>query len=191
MYTLYLDTHDKSVVVIILKEGKIVVKKEIVSANKHSQITMPTLTEALNETQIEVNDLNNIIVVNGPGSFTGERISVTIAKTIAYALKIEIRTIDSLSVLAINDNREHKYISLEDRNGAFVGEFDKDNKIIKDIVYMNKSSYEEYKKTHDVISELDIDYEKVYEYVMNNRNALNPHEVKPLYIKGISVLNDK
>lgn len=191
MYTLYLDTHDKSVIVIILKDGKVIVKKDIVSANRHSQMTMPTLTEALSEAKIEVNDLNNIIVVNGPGSFTGERISVTIAKTIAYALKIEIRTIDSLSVLAINDDREHKCISIEDRNGAFVGEFDKDNKIVKDIVYMNKSSYEEYKNNHDVINELEIDYEKVYDYVMNNREALNPHEVKPLYIKGISALNDK
>ena len=190
MYTLFIDTHDKNVILIVFKDGKVFAKKNVLSSNKHSEITMPLLDELLKEINLEINDLNEVIVVPGPGSFTGERIAVTIAKTIAYCLHIPIRTIDSLSILAININSDKKYVSLEDRNGAFVGEFDKDNNLINDIVYMNKTAYMEYKKDKDVISDIDIDYEQVYAFV-EKKDSLNPHEVKPLYIKGISALNDK
>lgn len=191
MYTLFLDTHDKNVIVIIYKDGKIVGKKDIVSNNKHSQVTLPSIVEVLGDVKLDINDMGNVIVVNGPGSFTGERIAVTIAKTVAYCLHIPIRTIDSLLVMALNLDKEDKYVALEDRNGAFVGHFDVNNKLVDKMVYLNKSSYLEYKNKNDVITEVDIDYEKVYDYVMNNIDSLNPHEVKPLYIKGISALNDK
>ncbi len=191
MYTLFLDTHDKNVIVVIFKDGKVLEKKDIVSANKHSQVTMPTIDEALKSVGIDINDINSIIVVNGPGSFTGERIAVTIAKTIAYCKNIPIRTIDSLTMMAINDSRDMKYVALEDRNGAFVGELNANNEFIKDIVYMNMSNYLDYKQNINVINSIDIDYELVYEYVINNRKCENPHKVNPLYVKGISALNDK
>ena len=190
MYTLFIDTHDKNVVLIVFKDGKVFKMKNVLSQNKHSEITMPLLDELLKEVGIEVNDINEVIVVPGPGSFTGERIAVTIAKTIAYCLSVPIKTIDSLTMLAINVAGDKKCIALEDRNGAFVGEFDSNNKLIKDIVYMNKTIYLEYKENNDVITDVDVDYDKVYEFT-KGLNTLNPHEVKPLYIKGISAIDDK
>lgn len=191
MYTLFLDTHDKKVIVVIYKDGKIVCDKDILSANKHSQVTIPTIVESLSEVGIDINEIGEVIVVNGPGSFTGERIAVTIAKTIAYCLNIPIRTIDSLTIMALNDEREDKYVSIEDRNGAFVGHFDGNNKLVDNMVYLNKTSYEDYKNKYEVVSDIDINFEVVYEYVINNVEPINPHLVKPLYIKGISALNDK
>ena len=190
MYTLFIDTHDKNVLVILYKDGKIINKKDIVSTNKHSEIAMPVLDEVISSSNIEIKDINNVIVVNGPGSFTGERIAVTIAKTIAYCLHIPIRVIDSLTILALNVNKTSKIVALEDRNGAYVGEFDEKNEKMKELQYLNKSSYEEYKSTNNVETDIEIDYELVYNYIMKT-SPLNPHEVKPLYIKGISALNGK
>lgn len=190
MYTLFIDNHDAKVTIIIYKDGHILVQKILESQNKHSEITMPTLDSALKEANLDVNELNSVIVVNGPGSFTGERIAVTIAKTIAYCLNIPIRTLNSLVILSLNLDGNNKCVALEDRNGAFVGTFDQDNNLIEEIKYLNKSTYNEYKQAHNVTTECNIDYEKVYTYAMN-LTPLNPHEVKPLYIKGISVLNDK
>ncbi len=190
MYTLFIDTHDKNVILVVYKNGKVLKMKDVVSANKHSEITMPLLDELLKEVELDIHDIGEVIVVPGPGSFTGERIAVTIAKTIAYCLHIPIKVIDSLTEMAIQVNEEHKIVALEDRNGAFVGEFDSDNHLTKDIVYMNKSTYAEFKERNSVIIDIDIDYDKVYEYV-KELNELNPHEVKPLYIKGISALNGK
>ncbi len=190
MYSLFIDTHDKNVVIIIYKDGKVYKMKNIESKNKHSEITMPTIDSLFSEANLDIKDIKEVIVVNGPGSFTGERIAVTIGKTIAYCLNIPIKVIDSLSVIAVNVDKDPKYVSLPDRNGAFVGVFDKDNKIIEDFVYMNKSSYEDYVNKHDVVNNIEIDYDKVYDLVKNVK-PINPHEAKPLYVKGISALNDK
>lgn len=190
MYTLFIDTHDKNVLIILYKDGKIAKKEEVVSANKHSEVTMPVIDKVLSESNVLVNNLDSIIVVNGPGSFTGERIAVTIGKTIAYCLNIPIRAVDSLTISALNIKAEKKIVSLEDRNGAYVGEFDSNNNPLSDFRYLSKTAYEEYKQSNEVVNNVEIDYELVYEYVMK-LNVLNPHEVKPLYIKGISALDGK
>ena len=190
MYTLFIDTHDKNVLIILYKDGKIINKENLETKNRHSEVAMPTIDKVLKDVNVDVSELKSIIVVNGPGSFTGERIAVTIAKTIAYALSIPVRTIDALTVLALGVDADRKVVALEDRNGAFVGIFDSSYNPIEPLQYLNKSSYTQFKLDNDVKTCVDVDYEKVYEYVMTLRE-LNPHEVKPLYIKGISALDGK
>ena len=190
LYTLFIDTHDKKVLIILFKDGKIIIKEDLETKNKHSEVAMPTIDKVLKDSNVDIRDVSNIIVVNGPGSFTGERIAVTIAKTFAYSLKIPVRVIDALTILALNVDSDLKVVALEDRNGAFVGTFDKECNVLSSLQYMSKSNYSEFKENNDVITDVEIDYEKVYEYVMKQKE-LNPHEVKPLYIKGISALDGK
>ena len=190
LYTLFIDTHDKNVLIILYKDGKIIIKENLETKNKHSEVAMPTIAKVLEDAEIDVSELNNIIVVNGPGSFTGVRIAVTIAKTIAYGLSIPIRTIDALTILALGVDSDKKIVALEDRNGAFVGMFDSSYNTLEPLQYMNKSIYTEFKNNNEVNTLVDVDYDKVYEYIMKH-NSLNPHEVKPLYIKGISALDGK
>lgn len=187
MYSLFLDTHDKNVVVILYKDGVLICNETIESNNRHSVITIPTIKNVLDKKEIDIKNINEIIVVPGPGSFTGVRIAVTIAKTMAYCLNIPIKTIDSLMLMAICIDDE-KCVAIPDRNGAFVGYFDSLNKPLKDYVYINKSEYEELLLKEKVYHDIDIDYQKVYEYLKNIK-SINPHSVKPLYIKGISALN--
>lgn len=190
LYTLFIDTHDKNVLIILFKDGKIINKENLETKNKHSEVTMPTIDKVLKDSNVDVSELGNVIVVNGPGSFTGERIAVTIAKTISYALSIPVRTIDALTILALGVEGERKVVALEDRNGAFVGIFDSSYNTLEPLQYMNKSLYTEFKSSNKVNIMVDVDYEKVYEYVLTLKE-LNPHEVKPLYIKGISALDGK
>lgn len=190
MYTLFIDTHDKNVLIILYKDSHILVKENILSPNRHSEITMPTIEKVMTENKIDVKDLESIIVVNGPGSFTGVRLAVTIAKTMSYALNIPIRVIDSLIIKALMIDADNKIVALEDRNGAYIGIFDKNNKFIKPYKYLNKNDYLIFKSHNDIVVDVDIDYEKVYQYAMS-LEPINPHAVKPLYIKGISALNGK
>jgi tRNA threonylcarbamoyl adenosine modification protein YeaZ len=190
LYTLFIDTHDKNVLIILFKDGKIISTEDLETKNKHSEVALPTIASILDNSNVDVSELNNIIVVNGPGSFTGVRIAVTIAKTIAYALSIPIRTIDALTILALGVEEDRKVVSLEDRNGAFVGVFDTNYNVIEPLQYMNKTVYNEFKLSNNVNTNVDINYENVYQYVMSLKE-LNPHEVKPLYIKGISAIDGK
>jgi tRNA threonylcarbamoyl adenosine modification protein YeaZ len=190
LYTLFIDTHDKNVLIILFKDGKIISTEDLETKNKHSEVALPTIASILDNSNVDVSELNNIIVVNGPGSFTGVRIAVTIAKTIAYALSIPIRTIDALTILALGVEEDRKVVSLEDRNGAFVGVFDTNYNVVEPLQYMNKTVYNEFKLSNNVNTNVDINYENVYQYVMSLKE-LNPHEVKPLYIKGISAIDGK
>lgn len=190
MYSLFIDTHDKSVIIVLYKDGIVLDKKDIFSKNKHSQIALPTIDSILKENNINVHDLGEVLVVNGPGSFTGERLAVTIAKTMSYGLNIPIKSIDSLSLMAISIECNEKIVALEDKNGAFVGYFDNNNKLLKDIEYLPNSVYNGLKEENNIYLEVEVNYNKVYEFMKNIKSDI-AHNVKPLYVKGITGLNDK
>ena len=190
MYSLFIDSHDKKVSIVLFKDGKVLDSIIEESNNKHSTIVMPSIDNIIKKSNIEVKDIKEILIVNGPGSFTGERIAVTIGKTMAYCLSVPIKVIDALTVLAINVDDEIKYVSVPDRNGAFVGSFDANNKQLDEFKYINKSEYEVLCNEHNVVSDIEINYDLVYDY-FKTISAINPHEVKPLYIKGISALNGR
>ncbi len=187
MYSLYIDTHYTEVCVVLFKDKKVLDKEVVKTSLKHSVITMPTIKELIERNNITVDDIGEVIVCNGPGSFTGVRIGVTIGKTMAFLRNIPIKVIDSLLVKYISlDTREEAYVVIEDKNGAYVGHF-KDSKALEEYKYVPNSEYKEFKKNNEVIDELEINYDLVYKY-LEDIKPLNAHEVKPLYIKGIDAL---
>lgn len=66
----------------------------------HSIRLMPAIEELLEEVGVKPNELDRIVVAEGPGSYTGLRIGVSIAKTLAWTLKIPLVGVSSLEVLA-------------------------------------------------------------------------------------------
>lgn len=186
MYTLFIDTHNEFIKIILFRNGKILENKENNSSMQHSVCAMPMIEEILKNNNITSSDLNEIIVVNGPGSFTGVRIAVTIAKTFSYLLDIPIKVINTLEMKAIFVNSNKKIVIEDEKNGKYIGMFDQENKLIEDYKYLKNSEYEEFQKDNNITKVDNIDYEKVYEY-LKNKDSLNPHGVKPLYIKKIGV----
>ncbi|WP_270182970.1 tRNA (adenosine(37)-N6)-threonylcarbamoyltransferase complex dimerization subunit type 1 TsaB [Alkalihalobacillus sp. CinArs1] len=66
----------------------------------HSIRLMPAIEELLEEVGVKPNELDRIVVAEGPGSYTGLRIGVSIAKTLAWTLNIPLVGVSSLEVLA-------------------------------------------------------------------------------------------
>ncbi len=183
MYTLFIDTHSDKIIVILYKDYQIKIKKEVETDHNHSITTIPVLMNVLKEENIEVIDLKEIIVVNGPGSFTGIRLGVTIAKTLAYLLKVPIKTMSSLLLKATSFSHEEVRIVEREKNGVFLGIFNKENHLIGEYSYVNNS---EYKKEDNDIENITIDYEKVILFT-KKLESINPHIVNPLYVKKIEV----
>ena len=183
MNTLYIDTHSNKIIINLFRDKKVFIKKEIETNNNHSITIMPILVEALNEAKIDVNDLNEIIVVNGPGSFTGVRLGVTIAKTLAYVLNIPIKTMSSLLIKAVSFTHEDVNIIEKEKNGVFIGTFNKNNELIGEYTYLRNS---EYLPSEKDILDVQLDYEKINRFTDNIR-CINSHAVNPIYIKQIEV----
>lgn len=177
---LFIDTHDE-LITIALKHDDKIFKKTQTSEYAHSVYTMPMIEQIFKENNLEIKDLDKIIVVNGPGSFTGIRIGLSIAKTIAYALKIKINTISSLTALLVsNDTQDNKKAVIEDNKGYYVSVFDKDNNVVVEEQYVEEDTFD-YK-----LVENKIDIEKIINYCKDMESE-NPHFIKANYIKKIEV----
>ncbi len=102
MKVLSIDTSNL-VLGIALLDGEKVAGEYITNLNKnHSVRVMPAIEQLLAECGVKPSDLEKIIVAKGPGSYTGVRIGVTIAKTLAWSLNIPLVGVSSLEVLAAN-----------------------------------------------------------------------------------------
>lgn len=186
MYSLFIDTHATDINVCLYKDGKVL--KSIIkeSVFQHSVYTLPIIKDLLTEFKLIAKDLGLIIVVNGPGSFTGIRIGVTIAKTMAYSLNIPIKVIDSLVIKAISLNDNTKYVSIVDRHGAYVACFDEYNKAKEKYRYVNTKEYNELDNKHKYTDKVKLDFASIYKYCID-LPTINPHLVNPLYVKDVEV----
>lgn len=184
MNTLFIDTHGSKIVLAIYEQDRLqkkIEKKDI----EHSRICIPSLNELLEQCKKRLEDINEIVVVIGPGSFTGVRIGVTIAKTIAFCKKIAIKTITSLEqYLPVQEN----YLAIEEKNGYYVGK-QKDNQITE-YIYLKKSEFADFIKKEKVYIGNTVDYDGLPK-LFKEKKSVNPHQVNPLYVKKIEVENDK
>lgn len=177
---LFIDTH-ADIITIALKNNEDLFIKTKESEYSHSIYTVPMIEEIFKENNLNIKDLNKIIVVNGPGSFTGIRIGLSIAKTLAYSLKIDINTISSLTAYLISsDINDNKKAVIEDNKGYYISAFDKDNNVIVPEFYSETDDIE-YQKVDN-----KIDVDKIINYCKNFKSE-NPHFVKANYIKKIEV----
>lgn len=183
MYTLYIDTHSEKIIIVLYKDTSVIIKKEVETHQNHSITTMPIINEVLILAKIKVNDIKEIIVVNGPGSFTGIRIGVTIAKTLGFSLQIPVKTMSSLLVKAVSFTHDEVTIVEREKNGVFLGGFDKNNQLIKDYTYLSNKEYEE---REEFIEDIELDYEKIILYA-KSLESINHHSINPLYVKKIEV----
>ena len=179
MITLLIDTHF-NILLALFKDDKLLSKKEIINERDLGTVCIPSLVDLLKDNELDIHDLNDIIVCIGPGSFTGERLGVTIAKTLAYTLNILIRTVTSLEMYYKDG---YDYIVMEEKNGYYVGIIK--NNIIVDYQYLNKDEINNLKGnvlyTHELV-DLDGIVKKTH-----LKDSLNPHIVNPFYVKKIEV----
>lgn len=102
MKTLTIDTSTNVLGVGILIDGHIA-GEVVTHINKdHSTRLMPAIVSLMDELAIKPEELSNIVIAKGPGSYTGVRIGVTTAKSLAWALKIPVISVSSLQALAYN-----------------------------------------------------------------------------------------
>lgn len=87
MKNLFIDSSRKSLSVALSSSDKIIEISNVNSYSKHSNFLMNEIKRILDKFNLVPNDIDNFIVLNGPGSFTGVRVGVTIAKTIAWTLQ--------------------------------------------------------------------------------------------------------
>ncbi|RTR27556.1 tRNA (adenosine(37)-N6)-threonylcarbamoyltransferase complex dimerization subunit type 1 TsaB [Robertmurraya yapensis] len=100
MKVLAIDTSNYTLGIAIIDEEKVIGEYITNVKKNHSIRVMPAIEMLLKDCNLTPNDLTKIVVAEGPGSYTGVRIGVTIAKTLAWTLKIPLVGVSSLEILA-------------------------------------------------------------------------------------------
>lgn len=144
MTYLYIDTTSNYLYTGVVDNTSLICERKVKFDRDLSTMALKTIIDMLKENDITSNEINKIILVNGPGSFTGCRIGITIAKTYAWALNLPIITISSLEAMALIDDDNDFHVPILDarRDYVFSGIYDKDNNQIMKNQYIKKSVLE-------------------------------------------------
>lgn len=110
MKVLYLDTSSSFLYIGIYEDGKMITELKENLGSDLSVYALAKIANAFEISKITPKEINKIILVNGPGSFTGIRIGITIAKVYAWAENIAITTISSLEAMTLSSSKEVDYI---------------------------------------------------------------------------------
>lgn len=97
---LALDTSTASMTIALFRDGRLLRESHSISERNHSIRLLPAIRELAASCGVKVGDLDGVAVGNGPGSYTGIRIAVTVAKTFAWSLKLPLIPVSSLEALA-------------------------------------------------------------------------------------------
>lgn len=85
---------------LVLWDGRVVGAESFESAEQLARRLVPAISGLLSSRSLTLSDLTKVAVGLGPGSFTGLRIGVTTARTLAHARGLPLVGISSLRVLA-------------------------------------------------------------------------------------------
>lgn len=205
MITLFIDTSSIDVSIAILKENTILssITKEI--PNQHSIYTVPFMEECLTKANLKVEDIQKIMVVTGPGSFTGLRIGVTIAKTYAYLKKIPVVAVSSLKMRALScppscilslmdAHHDNYYLGLYDANRKELipEQFARKAKVLELIQKYQPQiiANEEIQMDDLKISKQPLLFDKIVTYYQDQPSE-NCHLLLPNYLKLPQALEEK
>jgi len=124
MKILVFDTCLDKMYVTLADNDKILSSKVVINKDNkyHSAFLISTIKEVLKENNLTPKDLNAIGTNIGPGSFTGIRACVTVARVMAQQLNIPAVGVPSLEVLSkINSTSKPAAVALDARkNSAYL-----------------------------------------------------------------------
>lgn len=122
MKLLAFDTSNQALSLSILEDEHLLAQTTLNIKKNHSITLMPAIDFLMNSLDMKPTDLDRIVVAQGPGSYTGLRIAVATAKTLAHTLKIELVGVSSLLAL-VPEQVEGLVIPIVDarRNNVYAG----------------------------------------------------------------------
>ena len=198
MRILYIDTSSSFLYTSIYEDGNILDYCNEEYGQSLSEVALPKIVEMFEKNNLSPKDVDKIIVVNGPGSFTGVRIGITIAKVYAWASNIPITTITSLEAMALSSNNDKVHVPIINarRGYVYTAIFNQDMKVLLKPQHIPFTKLQEELKeidNYEFISndEFDNDIELVpyspnYERIINtykDKKEINPHAINPDYLK--------
>lgn len=192
MKTLCIDTAHKHLVIVLSEDDKLVTSSCEVCWKKQSETMFPTLIALMEEAKWSVEDLDQIVITDGPGSYTGVRIAMSMAKVLCTRKNIPLYVVSTLALYAglqpnvfvMNDARSKR---------AYCAHYDKGSLVGEECI-LTLDEIKEYVSTHDVtvlgdgelinqeVSSVDF-AQNFIDLIPTAKHVDNVHTLVPRYLK--------
>ena len=127
MLQLIMDTSNQYLMVALYEDDQCLSSLQEMGSKRQSENAIPYLQKLLEKHQKELLDIDEMVITLGPGSYTGERVALTIAKTLSVISSVHIKAISSLAAYAglqkcvsVIDARSQKVFVCAYENGQAV-----------------------------------------------------------------------
>lgn len=197
MISLFLDTSSSYLSCAVIKDEKVLKNIFILLEKDMSKYALAKIKEMLDSLALQPNNIDRLICVNGPGSFTGLRVGVTIAKTFAWGLNKKLIAISSLLAMATSIKDKDYIIPIIDarRDCLFAGIYDSNYNNVLDDCYISKqdllNKVKELNGSYAFVSTTNVDGIETIGYCPDITNLMAnlkgkevlPHLLEPNYLK--------
>jgi tRNA threonylcarbamoyladenosine biosynthesis protein TsaB len=192
MYNLLMDTSTDYLLLAIVNndlDGEIYLEKH---HKKTSEFIVFTLSVMMKKLHLHIDQIDSVIVTKGPGSFTGIRLALTVAKIIGFAKKKNVYAISSLQ--AYCDPLIPTLVTLDARaNRLYVGHY-LDGKALQEDCIMTIEAFNTYKALHphcyiSTLESIFVDPQKLVNNIMMLKQPMyrieDIHQLSPIYLKTL------
>ena len=191
MLRLFLNTSNKYLY-ICLMDGLVISDEVLLEGNNnHSEKLVDVLKEFLTKNDLTVDNIDEIYVGKGPGSYTGVRIACTVAKVMAYAKGKKLFSFSSLDLILSNKlNKPGTYrVVMDARRGNSFAKVVKVNandvEVLFDESFVENSVLEEQFSEYPVIDVEDTYYRVDLLLKFNLvKEEENIHAFVPTYLRS-------
>ncbi len=193
MLSLLLDSSNVNLCVGISKDNNLVYKISYSCFQRQSEEMIPEIKKALDVLNLELLDFDEVVCAKGPGSYTGLRISMTIAKIICQLSGAKLKLVSSLRIMG---NSNKKFIALMNArsNRSYIGVYSFNQVELEDQIMTNDQVKEYIIKHPDYELIGDLEYLKLKAKPADEINGLlsfkdlveeekDVLKVKPVYLK--------
>ena len=194
MTSLIMDTSNQYLLVALYEDGQCLESIQEMGSKRQSENAIPYLETLLKKYHKELLEIDEMIITRGPGSYTGERVAMTIAKTFSVIAPIQIKAISSLAAYAglkrcvsVIDARSQKvFVCAYDNGKALmkeqlisISDFPSLMKDYKDFLVVGQSDVVGYPMQ-------DVDLAKhMYDLSLNEEPIENVDALVPCYLKDV------
>lgn len=173
MIYLLLDSSDKNLSVGLSKDGNVFDSISYEAWQKQSEFMIQEIKRLMDRNNLTKDDLAGVVSSRGPGSYTGVRISLSIAKTISFALQIPLYLVSSLECFRQKDKPTICLMNARSKRSYFA-------------VYKGKDA---------IIEDKILTNEEVFAYINEHKDYLISGDVAYLSLTGeqydvLSILSD-
>ena len=192
MVTILLDSSNTNLSVGISRDNLLLESISYEAWQRQSEYMIPELHKLLEKYNVKRDEIGEIVVAKGPGSYTGVRIAITIAKTMAVALNAKLYAVSSLRVE--KDGKNPSICLINARSGrSYIGVYEGEKTILEDRIMKNDevleyiNSHPSYSVCGDVkyLDESVIETNNIVEMLSlkDYLEPINPLSLKPVYMK--------